>query len=68
MTVPEQAQHQAKAYLILKDMLGSKNASLEYDPNELKEEIKYVTDGHELKYPRALKDILEARSGDLNEL
>lgn len=67
LTLEEQAQHRAQAYLMLKATLGAKKASLEYDPTELKEAIEYVTEGRELKYPRALNEILEARSSDHKE-
>ena len=57
LTYVEQAQHRAQAYLMLKDTLGAKNASLEYDPAALEDAIEYVMDGHELKYPRPRQEI-----------
>jgi len=59
LTVQEQAQHRAQAYLMLKDSLGAKNASLEYDPTELEEAIKYVSDGRELKYPKDRAEVFD---------
>lgn len=57
LTYTEQAQHRAQAYLMLKDTLGAKNASLEYDPAELEEAIEYVMDGQELKYPGTRQEV-----------
>lgn len=59
LTVQEKAQHRAQAYLMLKDLLGEKNASLEYDPTELEEAIKYVSDGRELRYPKDRAEVFE---------
>ena len=64
LTVQEQAQHQAQAYLMLKDKLGVKKASLEYDPAELEEEIKFVSAGHKLKFPRSRTEIFKEYNED----
>lgn len=62
ISLKEQAQHRAKAFLMLKDTFGEQNAQMEYDPVELENEIEYLLDGNALSYPRPLKDILEARA------
>ncbi len=62
----ERAQHRAQAYLLLKDTLGPKNASFEYDPIELEEAIEYVMDGHELKYPRSHVEVFETHTDRSN--
>lgn len=64
LTVQEQAQHRAQAYLMLKDKLGVKKASLEYDPAELEEEIKFVSAGHKLKFPRSRTEIFKEYDED----
>ncbi|MYF03010.1 MAG: hypothetical protein F4227_08610, partial [Gammaproteobacteria bacterium] len=53
LTFEEQARHRAQAYLMLEATLGAENAKLEYDPTELEEAIRYVSDGRQLKYPRS---------------
>lgn len=44
----EQRRHQAKAYLLLKQSLGTRIAQLSYDETDLKEEIEYVQKGGKL--------------------
>lgn len=59
LSLAEQAQHRAQAYLMLKDKLGVQKASLEYDPAELEEEIKFVSAGHKLKFPRSRTEVFK---------
>ncbi|MCY3541671.1 MAG: hypothetical protein F4X56_05610 [Gammaproteobacteria bacterium] len=61
LTFTERLQHQAKAFLLLEESVGEKNARKEYDPIELEEAIEYVSEGGELKYARPLREILRAR-------
>nr|MYF03049.1 hypothetical protein [Gammaproteobacteria bacterium] len=63
----ERLQHQAKAFLLLEESVGEKNAQKEYDPIGLEEAIEYVSDDGELKYARPLRDILRAREKRFNE-
>lgn len=44
----EQRRHQAQAYLLLKQSLGTKVAQLSYDAADLKEEIEYIQEGGKL--------------------
>lgn len=45
----EQRRHQAKAYLLLKQSLGTRIAQLSYDETDLKEEIAYIQRGGKLR-------------------
>ena len=67
LSFTERLQHQAKAFLLLEESVGEKNAQNEYDPIELEEAIEYVSDGGKLKYARPLRDILRARERRFNE-
>lgn len=54
----DQRRHQAKAYLLMKDELGSQNAEKEFDIRDLKMEIDYVKQGGLLKMPRDREEIM----------
>lgn len=60
LTEPERAQHQAQAYIMLKESIGAHKASFEYDPSELEEEIKFVTNGRKLKYPADRAEVFDS--------
>ena len=45
----ERRRHKAKAYLLLKQSLGTRIAQLSYDATDLKEEIAYVQNGGKLR-------------------
>lgn len=42
--------HEAKAYLLLKDLAGGEVAQREFDPSRLQEEIDYIRNGGELEF------------------
>ncbi len=62
LSLEEQAQHRAQSYLLLEATLGADSAKLEYDPTELEEAIRCVSDGNELTYPRSRNEIFDERS------
>ena len=66
LNLEEQAQHRAQSYLLLEATLGADNAKLEYDPIELEEAIRYVSDGNELTYPRSVHEIFDELSDELD--
>ena len=45
----ELRRHEAKAYLLLKDLAGGEVAQREFDPSRLQEEIDYIRNGGELE-------------------
>ncbi len=57
-TLEEQAQHRAKAYLLLVEKAGEEFARSEYDPAELTEEIQYVKNGGVLKAPATRAELM----------
>ena len=57
-TLEQQAQHRAKAYLLLVERAGEEFASSEYDPAELTEEIQFVKNGGVLKAPATRTELM----------
>ena len=53
----ERRRHEAKAYLLLKDLAGSEVAQREFDPSKMQEEIDYILKGGELRLPRWIREI-----------
>ncbi|MYD45122.1 MAG: hypothetical protein F4W92_02050 [Gammaproteobacteria bacterium] len=57
LTSKDRARHRAKAYLLLVEEAGEEFARTEYDPAELRREIRYVKRGGKLKAPPTRADI-----------
>ena len=57
-TPEQQAQHRAKAYLLLVERAGEEFARSEYDPAELTEEIQFVKNGGVLKAPATRTELM----------
>lgn len=54
----DQRRHRAKAYLLMKDELGSQIAEREFDVGDLKMEIDYIKQGGLLEMPRDREEIM----------
>ena len=55
----DQRRHRAKAYLLMKEDLGSQVAENEFDTSDLEMEINYVEQGGLLEMPRDREEILK---------
>lgn len=64
----DEARFRAKAYLLLVDQGGEELAQREYDPNRLKNEIRYVKRGGLLKPLPTHAEVLEARRKRLQQM
>lgn len=54
----DQRRHQAKAYLLMTDKLGSQVAENEFDASDLEMEINYIKQGGLLEMPRDREEIM----------
>lgn len=57
----EARRHQAKIYILLRELAGAEVADREFDRVELQDEIEYVLKGGELKFYPTRKELDEAR-------
>ncbi|MYF37719.1 MAG: hypothetical protein F4219_02960 [Gammaproteobacteria bacterium] len=56
----DRARHRAKAYLLLVEEAGEEFAQSEYDPAELRKEIRFVKRGGKLKAPPSRAEVEES--------